>query len=88
MRAIDVGIEAILRLAAGWASTMVRHQMEGRAAFADGKNKKHMAMDLDRICGVPLDTGSGGRCMRTIDCKAHTQQVRLALLPSLPLPSH
>lgn len=35
------------------------------------KPKKTNAMDLDRICGVMLETG--GRCMRTIDCKAHTQ---------------
>ena len=33
------------------------------------------SLELDRICGVALETGSG-RCMRTIDCKAHTQQVR------------
>eukprot|EP00960_Hanusia_phi_P010501 307070-Hanusia_phi.AAC.1 len=36
-----------------------------------GKLKKANTLDLDRICGVMLETG--GRCMRTIDCKAHTQ---------------
>ena len=54
--------------------------MGGRASFGDIKGSKgknfNMPVDLDRICGVALETGSGGRCMRTIDCKAHTQQVR------------
>lgn len=52
-----------------------------------GGSKRNLSMvaqlDLDRMCGVLLETGSGGRCMRTIDCKAHTQQVRGPPLLSL-----
>ena len=46
----------------------------------DNKHKKSGPIDLDRICGVALETGSGGRCMRTIDCKAHTQQAKRQVL--------
>lgn len=51
----------------------------GRAGIAgEGKLKKNLQMDLDRICGVTLETGH--RCMRTIDCKAHTQLAKREVL--------
>ena len=51
----------------------------GRAGgMGDGKQKKILQMDLDRICGVTLETGH--RCMRTIDCKAHTQLAKREVL--------
>jgi hypothetical protein len=53
-------------------------EREQRQKEAERVRESKMQMDLDRICGVTLETGH--RCMRTIDCRTHTQLAKQGVL--------
>jgi hypothetical protein len=53
-------------------------ELEQRQKEAKRVRESKMQIDLDRICGLTLETGH--RCMRTIDCQTHTQLAKQGVL--------